>query len=423
MRKWRLAPGNPGVLTRANPNRPLPPALNPVLYVAALWFLLCQVAIAAEIRNVLVLYSNNRLVPGNVAVDRGVRAERSRARPAAGADLLGVSRPARLRRRGLRSDDDDLPAREVRRAAAGRDRRRVRQRGRLPAAPSRRAVPGRSRSSTPRMSQGRTCGRSRRCRPMWSASPIEYDFCRHHRAGAAMAPGCAAAVRGDRHVRARPRMGGAAAARSAFAVAGGRAVEFLAGLSTASLQQRLAALGRRTRSSSRPATTRTARAAFSIRATRSPLMAAAVHRTRVRAARHLHRHRRRRRPHRRASKRWGGRRRRPSTTVRRRRARLRSRLPRSRPRAARRLAADAPLGHRREARSRSTRSSSSGSPRSGRRTAPRRDRHRRRHAVPGRADRRARWSNAAAAVRPKRRGADGSAASSRMRRGWRSRAS
>ncbi len=29
---------------------------------------------AAETRNVLVLYSNNRLVPGNVAVDRGLRA-------------------------------------------------------------------------------------------------------------------------------------------------------------------------------------------------------------------------------------------------------------------------------------------------------------------------------------------------------------
>ncbi len=37
--------------------------------------LLAQSASAAENRNVLVLYSNNRLVPGNVAVDRGLRAE------------------------------------------------------------------------------------------------------------------------------------------------------------------------------------------------------------------------------------------------------------------------------------------------------------------------------------------------------------
>ncbi len=40
----------------------------------ALWFVLVQAALAAEPRNVLVLYSNNRLVPGNVAVDRGLRA-------------------------------------------------------------------------------------------------------------------------------------------------------------------------------------------------------------------------------------------------------------------------------------------------------------------------------------------------------------
>lgn len=45
-----------------------------LLRVAALWFVLLQAALAAEPRNVLVLYSNNRLVPGNVAVDRGLRA-------------------------------------------------------------------------------------------------------------------------------------------------------------------------------------------------------------------------------------------------------------------------------------------------------------------------------------------------------------
>jgi hypothetical protein len=47
----------------------------PILLVAALWILLDQPAMGAETKNVLVVYSNNRLVPGNVAVDRGLRAE------------------------------------------------------------------------------------------------------------------------------------------------------------------------------------------------------------------------------------------------------------------------------------------------------------------------------------------------------------
>lgn len=50
------------------------PNLKPVLYLAALCLLLAQFAVAADTRNVLVLYSNNRLVPGNVAIDRGLRA-------------------------------------------------------------------------------------------------------------------------------------------------------------------------------------------------------------------------------------------------------------------------------------------------------------------------------------------------------------
>ena len=49
------------------------PSLSGLL-LAATWFLLAQAAMASEPRNVLVLYSNNRLVPGNVAVDRGLRA-------------------------------------------------------------------------------------------------------------------------------------------------------------------------------------------------------------------------------------------------------------------------------------------------------------------------------------------------------------
>ena len=54
-----------------------------VPYLALRCLLLAQAAFATEARNVLVLYSNNRLVPGNVAVDRGLRAaiKSSRERP------------------------------------------------------------------------------------------------------------------------------------------------------------------------------------------------------------------------------------------------------------------------------------------------------------------------------------------------------
>jgi len=45
-----------------------------VLVVAALSLQVGHVALAAQTKNVLVLYSNNRLVPGNVEVDRGLRA-------------------------------------------------------------------------------------------------------------------------------------------------------------------------------------------------------------------------------------------------------------------------------------------------------------------------------------------------------------
>src|SRR5271154_2742104 len=49
-------------------------APHPVLVVATLLLLVSQIARAAETKNVLVLYSNNRLVPGNVEVDHGLRA-------------------------------------------------------------------------------------------------------------------------------------------------------------------------------------------------------------------------------------------------------------------------------------------------------------------------------------------------------------
>jgi signal transduction histidine kinase len=48
-------------------------ATIPIVLVAAGWVLLGQAASPAT-KDVLVLYSNNRLVPGNVAVDRGLRA-------------------------------------------------------------------------------------------------------------------------------------------------------------------------------------------------------------------------------------------------------------------------------------------------------------------------------------------------------------
>ncbi|MGZ9076626.1 MAG: hypothetical protein ACXW13_12720, partial [Burkholderiaceae bacterium] len=41
---------------------------------AAAWLLLAPAAIAAETRNVLVLYSNNRVLPANIAADGGLRA-------------------------------------------------------------------------------------------------------------------------------------------------------------------------------------------------------------------------------------------------------------------------------------------------------------------------------------------------------------
>ena len=47
--------------------------LNAIFLVTTVWVLLAQAATAGP-RDVLVLYSNNRLVPGNVAVDRGLRA-------------------------------------------------------------------------------------------------------------------------------------------------------------------------------------------------------------------------------------------------------------------------------------------------------------------------------------------------------------
>ena len=47
---------------------------NSAFLGVAAWLLAAQCALAAETRSVLVLYSNNRLVPGNVEVDRGLRA-------------------------------------------------------------------------------------------------------------------------------------------------------------------------------------------------------------------------------------------------------------------------------------------------------------------------------------------------------------
>ena len=45
-----------------------------MLVAAILWLALASFALAAETKNVLVIYSNNRLLPGNVLVDRGLRA-------------------------------------------------------------------------------------------------------------------------------------------------------------------------------------------------------------------------------------------------------------------------------------------------------------------------------------------------------------
>ena len=101
-------------------------APRPFLLVTALWFLLIQAAMAVETRNVLVVYSNNRLVPGNVEVDRGLRA----------AMVSSAERPVTILSEfldnpefsgdGLRARDDDVSAPEIRRATAGCDCGRLR---------------------------------------------------------------------------------------------------------------------------------------------------------------------------------------------------------------------------------------------------------------------------------------------------------
>ena len=101
-------------------------ALNSAMLVAILWMALGRAALAAEPKNVLVLYSNNRLVPGNIAVDRGLRA----ALPSP------PDRPVQLFSEFLDQPDFGgeayertvmpLSARKVRDAPSGCDRRRER---------------------------------------------------------------------------------------------------------------------------------------------------------------------------------------------------------------------------------------------------------------------------------------------------------
>src|SRR5271166_4108265 len=67
--------GNPiGSLGTIGTTNSRAPAPYPVLAVAVLCLFFSQFVLAGEAKNVLVLYSNNRLVPGNVEVDRGLRA-------------------------------------------------------------------------------------------------------------------------------------------------------------------------------------------------------------------------------------------------------------------------------------------------------------------------------------------------------------
>ena len=56
-----------------------------------MWFALVQAALAAEPRHVLVLFSNDRLVPGNVAVANAVRPWQMYADFA--QHLIGIARP------------------------------------------------------------------------------------------------------------------------------------------------------------------------------------------------------------------------------------------------------------------------------------------------------------------------------------------
>ena len=221
---WSLKKCTNSVANRARTVR-----ITASISVLQLLLLLAQAAMAAESRNVLVLHSNNRLVPGNIAVDRGSARRDDELAGSAGADLLRVPRPARLRRRRVRTHHDDVPAGEVRDATTECDCRGVGQCTRLPAAQSRTScfpgVPlvhvGVSKSHLQIDSEA-ACRRDRRS--------DRVRFLRHHRAGAALASRGPALADRDRRSPNETAGGKRGCVAKSLPVAGNVPVEFLAGL-------------------------------------------------------------------------------------------------------------------------------------------------------------------------------------------------
>ena len=154
-------------------------ALNSAMLVAILWMALGRGALAAEPKSVLVLYSNNRLVPGNIAVDRGLRAAMPSSRATArcnssrssSTSRTSAARPTSARSsRYLREKYAD--------AASGRHRGRERQCARLPAAQSLAPVLRHS-PVVHTASRARTLQAIPALPADVVGVPIEYDYRRH----------------------------------------------------------------------------------------------------------------------------------------------------------------------------------------------------------------------------------------------------
>jgi len=77
---------------------------------------------AVDVRRVLVLYSNGRLVAANVDLEHGLSCALAE-RPSLRGGVERVSRADAVRRSFVRDDTDELSAREVCAAATGLDRR------------------------------------------------------------------------------------------------------------------------------------------------------------------------------------------------------------------------------------------------------------------------------------------------------------
>ena len=129
-------------------------------------------------------------------------------RRAAGAGLQRDPRSPRIRRRGLRANDGDLPARQVRRPSALGHRRRRKGCAGLRAAPSRTALSGGSGGPCRGLDELSGAARPPALGRGGRADRLRHR--RHDRAGPALASEGAAHLRRDGHDAARPSMGSAA---------------------------------------------------------------------------------------------------------------------------------------------------------------------------------------------------------------------